>query len=310
MSTSTVNMHSSPPLELNPVPTKRVIFRDVLTRGGGLIKNGEAEPTTVGRDRSVELLDLSDRNEFESGLPSTSNAPNRTLEQIVCNESAIINADPLHDDKLDDSHIPPDLFDFHTTESPPTYKNLLYTGSTPPASTTYPLDITIASSTAPSTPSAHSVSTDPTPPAIKNIGDSPRLGSALNGEPVVVSALSSLEPENDTPCLLDINTNFNSPPSGALKDLAGFNVHSSLDDLLGLNFQESTLPATLLDPNLSGQEEAASEDLFTETIIFQDRCSRRQTSDSKIKRAIAAVDPDLADRAFRIFSQGIKSQKS
>lgn len=290
-------MYGSPPLELNPVPTKRTKFRDILTPNGQLIENEEATGTIAERnraERSVELLDLSsDRIEFGSRIFFTSKKPNIS-EQVDFDEFpgiTLTNTNTLHD-KFSDSAVTSDLFDFQTAESPAT-NNTSYTELTP---------------------SDHSFSTAPTPPTLRSLGDRAHLEFQLKAkhvEHVAVPVPSSLEPKIETHCLLDIDVNFDNSPSGEQEDLTSLNINSqSLEDLIGLNFEESAVPVTLSNRNVSGRDEPALEDLFTEAIVFQDRRSRLQTFDSKIKTLATPVDPDLADRAFRVFSQGIRSQKA
>jgi hypothetical protein len=146
------------------------------------------------------------------------------------------------------------------------------------------LDIDLSSSTAPSSISS------PILPAISTprIQSSPTMSRSPIDHHLYDSALvAPLEPtpkeEDPRKCslLLDLDVN---TPSAALVDIAGLLSFqsNSLGELAGLDFQFS--------------DEVDRPD---EAIVFQGRHSRKSSQR-------ASVNPDLADRAFRMFSQGIK----
>ena len=153
-------------------------------------------------------------------------------------------------------------------------------------------------------------------------------------------ALSSLpatrprQPPRSSNSLLDIE---GTPPSflGTFDDLVSLNQPYqpfALGDLEGLDFQKPLLPATPVQIashnfqqrsdfndlvnlcNLSNTPASSLDPTKVETseeaIVFQGRHSRMSTPDLQSNRQVIRVDPASLDRAFRMFSIGIKSQKS
>jgi hypothetical protein len=170
----------------------------------------------------------------------------------------------------------------------------------------------------------------------------PRLSQILNvaknatHDDVGSSLLSTPlpQPTRSSNTLLDIE----GPPPGFLEtfdDLASLNQPYqpfALGDLEGLDFQKPLLPA---DPVQTGydnfQPRSGFNDLANlynlsntqtssldspkvepseEAIVFQGRHSRKSTPDLQSTRQVIRVDPASLDRAFCMFSLGIKSKKS
>ena len=149
------------------------------------------------------------------------------------------------------------------------------------------LDVDLSSSTVPSSTSSPILPAINTPRVQSSSTMSPR--SPIEHHSYESALVAPLEPtpmeeapRKCSPLLdLDINT-----PSGIV-DLAGLISFqsNSLGELAGLDFQFSD-----------------EVDRPEEAIVFQGRHSRKSSQRT-------SVDPEVADRAFRMFSQGIKSQK-
>jgi hypothetical protein len=122
---------------------------------------------------------------------------------------------------------------------------------------------------------------------------------------------TSFEVNEQTASLLDLESSPDTSPSAAQENFSSMKLpvlSQSLEELQGLEFQEpaashANSEITLIDPGNSRPplEKIVSEDHRGEAIVFQGRHSRRNS-----QRKFTAVDPDLADQAFRIFSQEIK----
>jgi len=172
--------------------------------------------------------------------------------------------------------------------------------------TASPFPDTLDVSTVPSTPSIQSASTTPTlSTAVRNTAVSPPL------PPVIAEKLLDLDGST--------------AESGIMGDLVGLSTPftptpTSLGDLAGLEFQFSSPPkgdvaddllAEPINPIVEVTPEVAAKPVVVavkdppeEAIVFQGRCHTRRSTPSQIK----LVDPESADRAFRMFSQAIKKQ--
>ena len=169
-------------------------------------------------------------------------------------------------------------------------------------------------STAPSTPSIQSWSTSPTiSAAVRNTAVSPRLSPA-----VVIEKLLDLD-ENAGSC-------FGEMESETLNDLAELSAAFTTASLGALNVEHVPSPQPTLNVIVSkdlmtetvglvggmssenevgreapGEKVTVVKDTLEEAVVR--RRSRRSTPEK-----ITVVDPESADRAFSMFSQGIKSQ--
>jgi hypothetical protein len=359
----------SPPPELNPTPSKRFKFRNMLTSGGGLVDNEEVQ-MILARGKpwgpaSGKLLDLG-----RDSNPATS-AQGEDILQSKSSRSSM-NVELLHFETLPRmlSAAKPgfessrsiaattELLSFGTGDSRPIENELdcmIQTiESTEPIQPLTIQPLTTALSSLDSGP-AHiafiassqsypSIST--TPISLSALAPSPKyppppLSQTLNvaknatQDDVRSSLLSTPPPQLTTSSnsLLDIE----GPPPSFLEtfdDLASLNQpyqSFALGDLEGLDFQKPLLPA---DPVQTGHDNIQLRSGFSdlanlcnlpniqtssldppkvetsnEAIVFQGRHSRKSTPDLQSTRQDIRVDPASLDRAFRMFSLGIKSQK-
>jgi len=183
----------------------------------------------------------------------------------------------------------------------------------PPTPDLYPDTLDV--STVPSSPSIQSASTTPTMAiAVRNTAVTPRPSPP----PVVPVKLLDLDGSTGSVEILE---------SGAMGDLVGLSASftttpTSLGDLAGLEFQfptplkvavakdllaEPIIP--VVTPTPSPEMEVVTKPVVVkdppeEAIVFQGRRHTRRSTPSQIK----LVDPESADRAFRMFSQAIKEQ--
>ena len=217
---------------------------------------------------------LDSRPGLESQSISLLNCDHSRTENVLLN----LDHDPISSDNVFNST--PDLnqsvtrhgleeLDF-SAEGTPIHLDIDLSSSTVPSSISSPILPAINTPRVQSSPTM-----SPQSPIDHNLYDSALI--------VPIKPTPKDDPQKFCPLLdLDINTS-----TGTLVDLAGLMSFqpNSLEELAGLNFQ-------FLD-EVDSPEEA---------IVFQGRHSRKSSQHT-------VFDAELADRAFRMFSQGIKGER-
>jgi hypothetical protein len=274
----------SPPPEFNPPPVKRKKFRNMLTRNGGLlgseqvevilsnIEKGETPENAIG-----ELLTFGREEGMQNG-----NVELLTFEESENGETGQPGDLLIDTDSIDTTEIPPSS----------THTDLASISFPSPTFTPFP------------TPSTHQ--------AISNLISMAQKSTDVSSNISADTSLLDIDKHtaiSDLASLVDLVTP-QETPSGAFGDLAGLAMSCELVTALdGLDFQPlipiqdesrenpfDSLAANMNDFNISSLNNAFST---PDEVVFKGRKSRKSSAD---------VDPVIADRAFRMFSIGVKSQ--
>lgn len=269
---------ASPPLQLHPEPPKRIKFRNMLTRGGGLIGNEEVEKIIEKNRRCTEPPELSTEQQTMSGATEPFN-----FKQLSRPPAKVQQGFELLSFGLEDPL---------ETASSQLIPNPTSTSSLSPKLHSFSPNIASSLSTLSISSSPGKLQGTEIHPHIENSGTpfASYLPLKKNAAPLLdLDAMPELHGEFSEPRL-----SFQS---------------STLDDLSDLRFD---LPLAELSAGAvciaDDMEESDSGD---EAIVFQGSDSHRPTSDSSaIKlKPVAIVDPEVVDRAFRVFSQGLKLRR-
>jgi len=289
----------SPPPEFNPVPPKRIKFRNMLTRDGGVLGDEEiqkmAEEMKQRKKGLAALLDLSEANSLES--PAFFHPSQTTVPFISPEISAELNelSIALSIDAASASQSAQllDFDSFNPTNS--STSQSLEPGLSPatilelsqPISPLEPAPAPLMPCSAERVDLSMLVATQPLSSTLLLVSPPPPLTA----------------PRPCTPSLLNLEEN-NTITTGSLTDLAPLALpfeSTSVSDLTGIDFTEITRPTT------STTEATLIEDVPPHEVVFQGRNSRKSHPETGSKKEKVVIDPTIAERAFGKFSLGIRA---
>ena len=298
----------SPPPEFNPVPPKRIKFRNMLTRDGGVLGDEEiqkmAEEMKQPKKGLAALLDLSEANSLES--PAFFHPSQTTVPFISPEISAELNelsiAPSIDAASASQSAQLLDFDSFNLINS--STSQSLELGLSPPA---------ILELSQPISP------LEPVPaPLMPCSGERVDLSMRVATQPLSSTLLFAspapplTAPRPCTPSLLNLEDNIqgniqeenNTIITSSLTDLVPLALpfeSTSVSDLSGIDFTELTRPTT------STTEATLIEDVPPHEVVFQGRNSRKSHPETNSKKEKVVIDPTIAERAFGKFSLGIRA---
>ena len=277
----------SPPPDFNPIPAKRIKFRNMLTPGG-VIGDEEVGKITAAREKQKddlgELLDLSEP--VHQTDVNVEDIPSRSIPLISeeLSHELLELAESMSMNKPTESH----LLDLSENPPPSTSRSLRLNESSSASRqhtvTTTSSFITVPSLSAIPTPSDESSTSLQKPLAPQTAA---WVRSPASSSPVPVDSLIVLDDD---------------PTTGAVDDITHLGASFRMSELADLDFV-TVEPSDGWDSNST--ERTLFDDRNQDEVVFQGRKSRR-TSQVTVQVNKAPIDAVVAEKAFGKFSLGIK----
>jgi hypothetical protein len=308
-------------------------FRNMLTRDGGIVENDQVNEILAqkGQSERPDIPEVTSRNYLSPGIrlhaksrkdsgfvdvgsaellsfytpadvPERSNAdatPSHNLELLSFESEA------MEEDKPGTSEVELLTFDQETVAD-------LIETETGDATTSPILTPSISSNNTPTIPPVLTPSETPSPASA--------IASVAKAVVTSTDVETLLRPTNPLPdALLELEPPDTASPSGALGELASLSISfqsASLGDLAGLYFQpDLVVPVTASESTFHEDLKDMTFTSVDEGIVFKGRRSRKSSPTQPIeikpptprKDKPKPIDPMAADRAFRMFSLGVKA---